>query len=394
MVRYQFDKVQKEFIAKTNELQLKGNCAKLLVGHNFKISDTTKEFNKIMKYIVDCLRDYGDGLKIITATESNGWNEDFSVFYIGEKGITKEGVIPIYTTLTNPKFVNVFEKKGTEKKWIEISKFMLDFDLVRFLFYDSMTAPLIKLIGLESHSFEHTGKTRSGKTTISMFIGSAIGEPKEMLFTAKSTNVSIVEYINGMSDIPTFLEEATTKKAKENVKSVIYDIANGMQKMRAQIDGKLREDIKTFNAVTHVTCESSLRDEMDHAGEMYRLNSLDEMLPHIKGIGDIKDDIRNNYGFFFEKYIQEILYTEDLREIYKECCRAIEYEDDENNLVESSKNLFAGIMVAGILCERVFEDLGIENKDPKEIVQKYFNRCVLKNNVELDHIRALRLIND
>jgi hypothetical protein len=127
---------------------------------------------------------------------------------------------------------------------------------------------------------------------------------------------------------------------------------------------------------------------------MYRLNSLDEMLPHIKGIGDIKDDIRNNYGFFFEKYIQEILYTEDLREIYKECCRAIEYEDDENNLVESSKNLFAGIMVAGILCEREFEDLGIENKDPKEIVQKYFNRCVLKNNVELDHIRALRLIND
>jgi uncharacterized protein (DUF927 family) len=213
MVRYQFDKVQKEFIAKTNELQLKGNCAKLLVGHNFKISDTTKEFNKIMKYIVDCLRDYGDGLKIITATESNGWNEDFSVFYIGEKGITKEGVIPIYTTLTNPKFVNVFEKKGTEKKWIEISKFMLDFDLVRFLFYDSMTAPLIKLIGLESHSFEHTGKTRSGKTTISMFIGSAIGEPKEMLFTAKSTNVSIVEYINGMSDIPTFFRRSNYKES-------------------------------------------------------------------------------------------------------------------------------------------------------------------------------------
>jgi hypothetical protein len=35
-----------------------------------------------------------------------------------------------------------------------------------------------------------------------------------------------------MCDIPTFIEEATTKRAKEVVKSVIYEIANGMEKTR------------------------------------------------------------------------------------------------------------------------------------------------------------------
>jgi putative DNA primase/helicase len=404
LVRYDFDGKHKEFLARTEELQQKKKCADLLTRHSFKVNDG-RQFGRVLQYITDCMITYGNDLPVIRAVEQNGWDDTFDTFAIGNEGITEKGIISIHTTLTNPKHVDVFERKGTEKDWIEAVKPLFKEDLVRFLFYDAMSAPLIKLLGLESHAFEHCGKTRSGKTTISRIIASAIGNPTEMLMIPGSSEKGIIAHVEAMTDLPTFVEEATTKKAKEVTRAAIYDIANGMQKTRAQIDGKMREDIKTFKAVTHFTCEGSIREEMDHAGEMYRLNSIEEMLPYVEGISKINREIEQNHGFFFIRYVQEIIRNKDsLKAKYNEFYDSIIIDEKtkNKNLVESSKDLYTGIMVSGWLCEKVFKDMGIEEvkdkegkvKDFKKIVQDYFQKCIVDNFVELDHIRSLRALND
>jgi uncharacterized protein (DUF927 family) len=395
MIRYYDHGAQKEFLAKSNELQLKRKAAELLTGHCFKVTDSQK-FGRVMTYIEQCLIRYGDELEIIKVAENNGWNEDFSSFAIGKEAIIESGVIPIYTTMENPLHVEVFKRKGTEEKWTESVKDLLEYDLVRFLFYDSMSACLLKLLFLEGHVFEHAGKTRSGKTTISKLIASAIGNPKDQLRNPGSSEKGIVAHVDKMCDLPTFVEEATTKRAREVVKAAIYDIANGMQKTRARIDGQMRDDIKTFKAVTHFTTEGSIRDELEHAGELYRVNTLEEMLPYIEDLRKIDKGIEENYGFFIIKFVQEIIKKKgDLERKYEEFYNLFSVDVKENkNLIESSKKTYAGIMVSGWLCERVFRKMGIKNKNYKDIVLDYFNKCVKKNFVELDHIRALRLVNE
>jgi hypothetical protein len=158
----------------------------------------------------------------------------------------------------------------------------------------------------------------------------------------------------------------------------------------------MRDDIKTFKAVTHITCEGSIREDMDHAGEILRLNSMTAQLPTIEKISNIRRGIEENYGFFFIRYIQEILKNKENLELkYAEFFNYLTIEDGENrNILERSRDLYTGIMVAGWLCEKVFEAMGLEKKDFKEIVVKYFNECVKGDSVELDHIRALSKLNN
>ena len=100
------------------------------------------------------------------------------------------------------------------------------------------------------------------------------------------------------------------------------------------------------------------------------------------------------------KYIQCILRHEDLEELYEQCTVKTNYEGvaSENvDVAERSKGVYEGIMLAGYLCEEVFEEMGIETRSKEqvnEIVNGYFEKCILKTLEGLDHIRALRMIHD
>jgi putative DNA primase/helicase len=399
-IRFEIDNEQKEFLIKQGDIQLKNKLAVLLGSHCIIAPDVSL-VKKTQEYLTQCMNQYGNHLKIIHVTEQNGWNEDLTVFALGKTGITETGIIPIQNLIVNKKHLNVFEKAGTQEGWVKTVTPIMKYDLMRFMFYDSMTAPLLKLLNLESHSFEHPGKTSSEKTNIEKVIASAIGNIKEQLIVVGNTNVELLAHVIAMSDIPTFIEEVTTKKSREVVKTAIYEIANETERSMGSIDGKLRRDIKSFKAVTHITCEGSIREQMDHAGEMFRLNSMEEMLP--SGIGAemtyLKSNVEKNVGFFFPKYIQCIL-SHDVEELYEGCKINVDYTGvaKENiDIAERSKGIYQGIMVAGYLCEEVFADMGLETRSREqvnEIVNGYFEKCILKTLVELDHIRALRMIHD
>ncbi len=392
---------QKEFLAKESDLLIKNSLKTVLTSHSINVPDN-KILNQALEYISMCIAGYGDNLKIIKVAESNGWNEDYSLFALGETGITGDGETPIKTLVTDS---TSFHKKGTLDEWVKTVTPIMGYDLSRFDFYDAMTAPLKKLLKIESHTLVHHGATTRGKTAQENVISSAIGNPQKLEFLADSTKNAILAYVAAMNDIPVDLEEATDPKAREVLASAVYDIANGKDKGRCTIEGKLRKDIKTFRTAVHVTCESPLRENLNNAGAAYRTGQIGDLLPD--GLGDmiskVKRGIQDNYGFFFPLYVQKIISNKSrLEDLYEEALEKIESACDDlspesKSIVERSKFIYAGTLVAGWLCEEVFQDIQLPSKSKEEVVKivnHYFKMCVISEPVEPDWVRALRVIND
>jgi putative DNA primase/helicase len=105
--------------------------------------------------------------------------------------------------------------------------------------------------------------------------------------------------------------------------------------------------------------------------------------------------IRDHHGHIIELYIKKIFELSEtgfLHTMYDECLDSL--PENTSNIEGRSKNIFACIMVAGKILESVFKDIGIPNENSVEIVKEYYQKCILDNPVELEYIRALRLILD
>uniref|UniRef100_UPI0025D44AE9 hypothetical protein n=1 Tax=Methanosarcina sp. UBA5 TaxID=1915593 RepID=UPI0025D44AE9 len=141
------------------------------------------------------------------------------------------------------------------------------------------------------------------------------------------------------------------------------------------------------------TGEKPIRDCLPNAGQQYRVIELNDFIPELptKEIDRIKRIISNNYGYIIELFIQEV-FNNDVQEIYDKCFDSL--PETKSNIEGRSKSIFACIMTSGILLENVFKKIGIPERDPIVIVNKYFKECIQDNPVELEWVRALRVIND
>jgi putative DNA primase/helicase len=206
-----YGKKQKEFQARETDLLQKNTLKVILTSHSINVPDN-KILNQALEYISNCISYYGDKLKVTDAVVSNGWNEDNTIFALGNRGITKDGIRPIKTLVVTQAHILPFHEKGTLEKWVAVVTPIMEYDVSRFLFYDSMTAPLKKLLKIESHTLVHYGATTRGKTAQENVISSATGSPKDLEFNANSTKNSILANVAGMNDIPVDIEEATEEK--------------------------------------------------------------------------------------------------------------------------------------------------------------------------------------
>ncbi len=401
-IRYGVGGNQKEFVAKQADLLNRNTLKSILSGHGINVPDN-KMLGNSLEYNSLCMHQYGDHLKTTVAVVSNGWNEDITLFALGNNGITIDKIYPIHTLVTAPEHTTPFHTSGSITTWVKAVAPIMDYDITRFLFYDAMTAPLKKLLKIESHTFVHCGSSSSGKTAIENVISSTMGDPKQLEFIANSTKNAILAHVSGMCDIPVDIEEATEEKSRIAMADAVYDIANGKEKGRCGIDGKLRNDIRTFRTTVHVTCENPLRDHMKNAGAAYRAQHINDRIPEGRGemVSNTKKEIQENYGFFFPPYVQHIIKNKDkLNELYNKALQKIKTKGipkESQDIAERSKNIYAGIMVAGYLCEEIFKEIGLPCREKVEVermVNKYFSMCVINDPVEPDYIKALRIIYD
>lgn len=404
-IRYpisRFSLEQGEFTVPTTEFSDLNVMHKTLAAHGINVlAEQRKDINE---YINKFIYELGHLLKVEPLIDRNGWNEDNTVYAMGKAGITAEKIIPITTLVKGSKHCDSFMQKGTLKEWISTIEPVMEYDLSRFMFYDSMTAPLIKLLNQENIVTCHSGESSRGKTLLAWIATSTMGNPLEMQCKADSTANAVLAHVVGFNDMPVDIEEVTVEKTLETMPSVIYTLHNGIDKGRCTIDGTLRDDIKAFRTSARITTENPLSDYINNVGGNVRNREQCELLP--KGLAKLtnktKTDIQKNYGFFYPLYIQHImknmdrlesLYQANFTKLFEIASESV--SKDSLGITCRQTKAFALDVVAGILTEEVFKEIGMSTKSPEEvenIVLDNYMRMVLDKPVELPYMKALKEI--
>jgi uncharacterized protein (DUF927 family) len=344
-------------------------------------------------YISRSIADFGTRLKKEFSAKRNGWNEDKSVFVLGDRAISATGIENILS-VGGKKGYPELEKKGTLEGWINGAKDIFDYDIIRFKSYDALTAPLKSLLGVESHATDHYGNTSCGKTFSSQLTLSMIGDAENLTIGAKSTAKGILVHIRDFSDLPILIDESSD--AGEHLADLVYPLTSNKGRVKSTVDGE-RDGGESFHTSTMFTGERPIRDCLPNSGQQYRVNELDDTLPDIptKDINKVKQAIRENHGHIIELYLKKVLeYRADgtLQTLYDSSFEKLPVTT--SNIEGRSKSIFACIMTAGWILEQVFYEIGMPAKKSVPIVKKYYEKCIIGKPVELEYIRALRVILD
>lgn len=406
-IRYELNNSYNEFIVPMDDLLDNNTMQRALTSHGINIPASLKfEAND---YIGAFIHQLGNNLKTISVTLQNGWNEDFSVFAIGNNGITKDGIIPIVSLVDSEKHIKPFVQKGSPECWVQGVSGPLAFPKPRFLFYHGMSSALIRILGVEQDIFDAVGNTSTGKSGTLAIVSSAIGNPSikpdGYAFEVGNSDNPLMAHAAGLRDMPVIFEEATGEEKRKAVIKAAYNIANGVDKTRSQKNGKVRNDVLEIRSNVLISCEQPISEEVKTAGGKQRIkdikNILEESLSNGEMIDRTKKIIFKNYGFFFPLYIQKIMSDiPRIRALYEQANEKI--IKDFGNIPKEcaatasrSRNVFAAKLVAGYLCEEVFREMGIPAKteqETEELVNEMFKECVLNNPVELDYIKAIKVI--
>ena len=349
-----------------------------------------------LDYISRCIAEFGPRFKKEFSAKRNGWNADKSIFVLGSRGITAKGTQPVLAVADGKGFPEL-DAKGNIQGWIDGIIPFSEHDttkILRFKQYDAMTAPLKSVLGVESHCTDHYSNTSCGKTLSSWIALSMIGDAEQMTIGAKSTQKGILVHGRDFSDLPILIDESSD--AGDSLADLVYTLTSNKGRVKSTVAGA-RDGGAEYQTTVMFTGERPIRDCLINSGQQYRVTELYGTLPNIptKEINKVKQVIRDHHGHIIELYIKKIFElreTGSLQKIYDECLDLL--PENISNIEGRSRNIFACIMVAGKILESVFQDIGIPNENPVEIVNRYYQDRILDNPVELEYIRALRLILD
>lgn len=180
---------------------------------------------------------YAQDCPIIEVADRPGWH--------GKSFALPDGVLspascetPVVMDMgARPHFLGV---SGTPEGWRELATLAAQSSRATFAICVALAAPLLRLLGLEGGGFHLFGDSTRGKTTMLVIAGSVWGGGGKDGFVRswRTTDNGAEGLCVEHNDLVLPLDEMTLA-APELVFSVLYMLANGHTKNRAQEDGRL-----------------------------------------------------------------------------------------------------------------------------------------------------------
>jgi putative DNA primase/helicase len=229
----------------------------------------------------------GDRVTIVPRT---GWHvvNGKRVFALPGNGVGIDGRVILAAEVT----ASHYTSSGTLEEWQNsVAKLAEAHSRARFAVASAFASPLLALIGADGGGINLRGPSSIGKTTLLAAAASVWGRGDERGFirTWRGTGNGIEAAATQFSDTFLPLDEIGVASGHE-VGNVIYSIAGGVGKQRANRDGSAKLP-NTWRIFILSTSEISIADKIREGGKKARAGQEIRVL-------DINADARKGFGVF------------------------------------------------------------------------------------------------
>lgn len=184
---------------------------------------------------------------------------------------------------------DVWETRGTVEGWAEGVRLLLQLGEAGYPALAALglcaSSPMVRLIGKRNPILGLTCDSSKGKTTIAKYALSVWGDPDELVIaadmsTAKGVQAKSLRY----SDLPLLLDELqrrlseNDKKGRDAVADMIYLLANGVERTRANREGGVVGGGHRYGAALYAS-EVPLLDALPSGAQFRSIELNDEPLP-------------------------------------------------------------------------------------------------------------------
>lgn len=384
----QFGQEHKEWLCQRDTLSRNG----IMTLANMGLVLTEKNASDMNEFISRCIHINKDILTKSLVVSTNGWKNDNAVFVCGENGYSENEICDVIHVHESTK--NGLDATGDLECWKKtVAPFINDYT-VRIKIYAAFTASILQPINLNSFILDHAGDSSTGKTFSCNIAMSCIGNYKTLQINGDTTKTALEAKCHIYNDLPISIDEYGTQINPDVIKTMVYMIANGQGRGRANIDATLRET-KTWKTVALTTGEYTLTQDESLEGQQVRVIELKRSMPHMQDVDfdEVLSRLLKHNGhiapLFFKTMLEEI---DEIKELFVEVRK--HFNEAKSKTGARLADTFAGITVAGILIESVFDSLGMKTLDPLDVTLAIFNESVIDTPIEAYHIRGLHIIMD
>ena len=383
-----YNRVHDEWVSQQDALSRRGIMKLADRGINL----IEKDSSTMNAYLSTCLQVNGMDMPRRFVTEKNGWKCDNTIFAFGKRGFSNGEILNIVPL--RKEAYNGLRVCGDINTWINAVRPIIHLPLVRLKMYAVFASPLLRLLNVQSFILDHNGESSIGKTFTNDLAMSMIGDADTLRFNGDTTKTAAEILAEMYTDLPLYLDETGTQQSDDVLKALIYMLANEQGRMRGHKDGGLRETGK-WKTVALTTGEKPLTSHKSFSGQQVRVIEVrgglsQGVIDDVKVAADVR---KENYGHFAELYFAKLAeYAPRLRDMYDMTRSRYTTKDNvKTNRVASS---FAAMMVAGMLLEDIFSDVGIDPAEPHTIVDRFFAKTIDNSVTENYSTRALQTLID
>lgn len=352
--------------------------------------------NDLIDYFDRFITTYSGKLKTDFAASVGGWKKNFTMYVIGNRAITSDGVQEILQLDTQ--FSPHYGCKGSIEGWVKSASYIANYPAVRFKMYISFVPSLLRLLYLTSHVLDHHVRSGQMKSVSNWLAASMHGNPTAQQAGGDSTTVGIMGLVEYCIDIPTFLDE--TSQNPEASRKLGYRIGGVGSRLKGSQNGS--GDIHSSSITSTVllaTGEHPIIPDNANGGEDVRVQPLTEGVSTRLDEDDVAEMemlMQENYGHVVVLFMQELFKLKDqLKTIYQGMLAGLpdvgELPEDSRISASRVKKQYAAEATAGFILERVFAKIGLAPMDPLEVCNRYYKMNVMDHGFTPDYIKALEI---
>lgn len=291
---------------------------KIILLSDLGIDVTSGNAAKLVEYIRNVQK--LNSLPVKKCISRFGWYEGVFVPY--EDGLEAN---------VDAKLLQAITSEGNLQDWIDFVGAKRSQSMqFRIALAASFASPLVDIVNVPSFILHLHGESGCGKTISQMLAASIWGKPSigdGLIYSLRSTGNSLKATCKGLYNIPFFGDELQGLKDEvKNFSGLIYELCNGVERMRLKTDGT-HQKAGAWKNIFFFTGEEPILSDSDGAGVFNRVLEYEcqqrEKITLETG-QEIANFLQEHYGTAGKKFIESLPTKEKIRELYNNNVKSIE----------------------------------------------------------------------